>query len=62
MVLAEIWSAHPNEWHGQLREASTGERIGQEWIAEQRGALIGVMSFWIPLTHLVFQDVGFPRP
>jgi hypothetical protein len=60
MVQAEIWFTNLGEWHGQLRETDTGEPVGEEWIADQRGALIGLMANWIPLTHLGFQDVGYP--
>lgn len=61
MVWAEIWCINLSEWHGQLRESDTGQRVGEEWTADQRGALIGIMSSWIPLTHLVFKDVSFPH-
>lgn len=61
MVEAEIWCANLGEWHGQLCESDTGDRIGEEWIANQRGALIGLMAKWIPLSHFQFKDVGWPR-
>lgn len=58
MVIAEIRCMNLSDWRGQLRETETGLPIGEEWRAHQRGALIGLMSAWIPLTRLTFKDVG----
>lgn len=60
MVIAKVWSTNLNDWHGQLFDNDTNQEIGQVWSAPQRGALIGQMSYWIPLTHLTFIDVGWP--
>ena len=51
MVL-EVWSGHLGEWHGQLRDTDTGTLIGEEWIADQRGAVIGEAYKRLPLTRL----------
>jgi hypothetical protein len=58
MIVAEIRSKHLGDWRGQLRDSETGVKIGTEWQAGQRGALIGLMKKWHPLTHLEFRDVG----
>ncbi|MHA7820622.1 MAG: hypothetical protein ACX930_13325 [Erythrobacter sp.] len=58
MVIAEIRCINLSDWRGQLRETETGFAIGEEWQANQRGALIGLMTAWIPLTRLPFVDVG----
>lgn len=58
MPVAEIRFINLGDWRGQLRDSETGEKIGEEWQADQRGALIGKMRAWLPLTHLVFRDVG----
>jgi hypothetical protein len=61
MVIAEIRAVNLNDWRGRLRDGTTGQRIGsEEWRAEQRGALIGLMRKWIPLRHLHFIDVDDP--
>lgn len=60
MIVAEISCTHLNDWRGQLREDDTGEKVGEEFYAEQRGALIGMMQKWIPLSHLVFRDTSGP--
>lgn len=61
MVRLEVWSYNPNEWHAQLRDALTAKRIGDEWISEQRGAVIGLATKWLPLTHLPIVDVAPPN-
>ena len=58
MIIAEIRCWNFADWRGQLRDSDTGLPIGTEWRAEQRGALIGMMSKWIPLTRIDFIDVG----
>ena len=58
MVQAEVWCTHLGDWHGQLRESETGDPIGEEFLADQRGMLIGKISNWVPLTHLAFKDVA----
>jgi hypothetical protein len=61
MVIAEIRAVHMGDWRGRLRDSLTGEHIGpEEWRADQRGALIGLMRKWIPLSHLLFLDVDDP--
>jgi hypothetical protein len=60
MIIAEIRAINLNDWRGQLREGETGKRIVEEWRAEQRGALIGMMKNWLPLSHLIFKDVCHP--
>jgi hypothetical protein len=59
MVIAEIRPINLSDWRGQLRDSETGRPIGAEWRATQRGELIGLMSYWIPLTHLKFVDVAY---
>lgn len=59
MIVAELWMNHMNDWRGQLRDSHTGELIGEEWQAHQRGALISLMLKWIPLSHLVFRDLTY---
>jgi hypothetical protein len=61
MIVAEIRCNNPNDWRGQLRDTVTGQAVDKEWMAEQRGALIGMMQKWIPLSHLVFVDRGDKR-
>jgi hypothetical protein len=58
MIVAEIHPTHLGDWRGQLRDTQTGQQIGEEWQAPQRGALISKMRKWIPLTHLSFRDVA----
>ena len=61
MVRLEVWPANLNEWHAQLRDTASWQRIGYEWIAEQRGAVIGLATKWVPLTHLAVVDVAPPN-
>lgn len=60
MIIAEVRCANLSDWRGQLRDTETGQAVGEEFCAVQRGALIGLMAKWIPLTHLTFRDVGAP--
>jgi hypothetical protein len=62
MVRLEVWSGHPGDWHAQLRDSFTGDRFGEEWIAGQRGAVIGKARKWLPLSHLSIVDVSVPIP
>jgi hypothetical protein len=61
MVQLEVWSPNHSEWHAQLRDTTTWQRIGYEWIAEQRGAVIGLARKWLPLSHLNVVDVASPN-
>jgi hypothetical protein len=61
MVLLEVWPASLNEWHAQLRDTDTSRRFGEEWIADQRGAVIGLARKWLPLSHLRIVDVSPPN-
>jgi len=60
MVRLEVWPHHMGEWHGQLRDISSGDRIGPEWIANQRGAVIGVAFKCLP-QHIPVMDVSPPN-
>ena len=61
MVYAEIRAVHLNDWRGRLRDGITNQFLGdEEWRADQRGALIGLMRKWIPLSHIMFIDVDDP--
>ena len=62
MVEVSIWSPNLSEWHGRLRDPVSGMPVGEEWIATQRGELIGRIRNQLPLTHLRFVDVGHPGP
>ena len=61
MVRLEVWSINPNEWHARIRDLFTMKLFGQEWIAEQRGAVIGLALKWLPLSHLQIVDVAPPN-
>lgn len=58
MIIAEIRAFDLGDWRGRLRDTETGEAIGTEWRAPQRGALISLIRKWVPVTHLTFVDVG----
>jgi len=60
MVRLEVWPAHLGEWHAQLRDAHTGERIGPERIANQRGAAIGFALKCLP-PYIPVVDVSPPN-
>ena len=60
-IYARIRSATLNEWHGQLWDAEINRPIGELFVAHQRGALIGLIKKWVPLTHLLFIDVDDPN-
>ncbi|HEY6815948.1 MAG TPA: hypothetical protein VI168_10450 [Croceibacterium sp.] len=60
MVYAELRAVNLNDWRGRLRDGITNQPMGEEWQADQRGALIGLMRKWIPLSHMVFIDVDDP--
>jgi len=60
MIVAEIRAVNLGDWRGRLRDTDTGKPIGTEWRADQRGALIGLIKQWVPLSHLVFLDVDDP--
>lgn len=62
MVQVDIWAGNLSEWHGRLRDPLSGRLVGEEWIATQRGELIGRIRNVLPLTHLKFVDVGQPNP
>ncbi len=61
MVQLEVWSYNPNEWHARLRDMSANQLIGDEYIADQRGAVIGQALNWVPLTHVPVKDVAPPN-
>lgn len=60
MVRLEVWAANLNEWHAQLRDAFTKQRFGNEWIAPQRGAVIGLALQCLP-PHVPVVDVAPPN-
>lgn len=61
MVQLEVWSFSPNDWHARLRDPITNRPMGEEYIADQRGAVIGQAFNWLPLTHVLVTDVAPPN-
>jgi hypothetical protein len=60
MVIAEIRSFGLSDWRGQLRDTATRRKIGREWQADQRGALIGLIMSDVPVPGLKFVDALDP--
>jgi len=60
MVRLEVWPTHLGDWHAQLRDAYSGQPIGPERIANQRGAVIGVALKCL-FPHIPVVDVSPPN-
>lgn len=60
MIYARIRALSLNDWRGQLWDQEINQPIGEEYRADQRGALIGLMRSWSPLSHMPFIDVDDP--
>lgn len=56
MLVAEIRGNISDMWIGQVRDSDTGELDGMVFSARSRGSLIALMRYYLPVTHLAFED------
>lgn len=56
MLVAEIHGNVSNVWVGQVRDTDTGELDGLVFSAYSRGALIALMRYHLPVSHIAFED------